>query len=112
MAPHGYDEGDEGISMLPKDDSHHGAHKEKKLTDSKSIIMHVIEEIEEHDLVFAREEIIRHAKDHKIPAPEAETVVDDLVKSGILRYAHGTQGLLTRNVWRDYGEIEEEYPDF
>ena len=109
MAKREHAEDDENISII------HGREpwkKGAKHTDSKSLIMQVISEIEEHDLVFSREEIIRHAKDHKIPAPEAEAVIDDLIKSNYLRYAHGTQGLLTRNAWRDYGEIDEETPEF
>ncbi|HIK02813.1 TPA: hypothetical protein H1012_03145 [archaeon] len=112
MAKHDHDDDNENISIIPKPEGHLGAHKEKKGTDSKSLIMQVISEIEEHDLVFTREEIIRHAKDHKIPAPEADAVIDDLIKSNYLKYAHGTQGLLTRSAWRDYGGIDEETPEF
>src|SRR3989344_285112 len=112
MAKHDRDEDNENISIIPKETEHHHAHKDKERTDSKSLILHAIDEIEEHDLVFTEDEIIRHAKDHGIPRPEAETVIASLIKEGVLRYAHGTQGLLTRNVWRDYGEIEEEYPEF
>lgn len=110
MAKRVHSKEDESISII------HGREpweRGKKRADSKSIIVRIIEdEIEERDLVFTAEEIIRHAKDHGIPRPEAEAVIDDLIKSRYLRYAHGTQGLLTRNVWRDYGEIEEEYPEF
>src|SRR3989344_9435480 len=109
MAKREHAEDDENISII------HGRkpwEKGAKHTDSKSLIMQVISEIEEHDLVFTREEIIRHAKDHKIPAPEADAVIDDLIKSNYLKYAHGTQGLLTRSAWRDYGGIDEEAPEF
>ncbi len=105
---HGANE-DENISMI------HGREpwkKGKKHTDSKSIIIEIISEIEHHDLVFSREEIVKKAVKQKIPAAEAEAVIDDLMKSHYLRYVHGTEGLLTRNVWRDFGEIEEEHPEF
>jgi hypothetical protein len=101
---------DENISIIHGKEPYERS--EKKQTDTKSIIKDIILEIEEHAIVFKREEIFERAARHKIPRAEADAVIDDLIAEGYLHYVVGTDKLLSRTVWRDYSPANEELFDF
>ena len=109
MAEH--DPEDENISIIPEE--HYERHLEKhNKPDTKSRIKDIILEIEEHNLMFTREEVAEHAKEKGIPNAEADEVIDDLISEGYLYYVKGTEKLLSRSVWRDYSPAFEEYPEY
>ncbi|HIJ98523.1 TPA: hypothetical protein H1005_01095 [archaeon] len=106
-----HEEDDENISILPEES--YEKHLEKYPgKDTKSRIKNIILEIEEHSLMFTREEVVERAKEKRIPAAETNAIIDELIKEGYLYYVKGTEKLLSRSVWKDYSPAFEDFPEY
>lgn len=101
---------DEGITLIGHGE--HGPRKKKAHLSSKELVKAAILELEAHEMVFTREEIVEHALHHKFPKAEINAVIDELIAEGYLQHVRGSENLLTRGVWRDYSPAGEEYPEF
>ncbi len=102
---------DENITVLPEEsyERHLEKHPGK---DTKSEIKNVILEMEEHSMVFSRDEIIKHAAKLKLPKAEIDAVIDNFISEGYLIRVVGSENLLTRSVWRDFSPAFEESFDY
>lgn len=75
-------------------------------------IRNIILELEHHNFLFTREEIVKKAKYKEIPEHEALEAINRLIDEHYIHEVTGTEGLLSRTVWRDLSPAFEEMLEY
>jgi len=83
-----------------------------KHSDLKQKVKNLILHIEEHEMLFTRDEIISHAKEKGFNESEVREAIDELISERYIHEVIGTDGpLLSRTIWRDYSPAFEDRPE-
>ncbi|MFO7872593.1 MAG: hypothetical protein R6U26_03025 [Candidatus Undinarchaeales archaeon] len=80
--------------------------------ENKKEIKDVILELEHDSQLFRPDEVVDAAKRKGISEKETHTLLTELKREGYIHEVHGTEGLLSRTIWKDYSPAFEKMPDF